>query len=39
MLDRKKLAVIHITQKELGLSDKEYRDTLEQVTGSAPPRI
>jgi len=33
MLDRKKLAVIHITQKELGLSEKEYRDTLEQVTG------
>ena len=33
MLDRKKLAVIHITQKELNLSDKEYRDTLEQVTG------
>lgn len=33
MLDRKKLAVIHITQKELNLSDKEYRDTLEKVTG------
>ena len=33
MLDRKKLAVIHITQKELGLSEKEYRDTLELVTG------
>lgn len=33
MLDRKKLAVIHITQKELGLSETEYRDTLERVTG------
>ncbi|MDH3359301.1 MAG: regulatory protein GemA [Desulfobulbaceae bacterium] len=33
MLDQKKLAVIHITKKELALSDKEYRDTLERVTG------
>ncbi len=33
MLDRAKLAVIHITVKELGLSDREYRDTLEKVTG------
>ncbi len=33
MLDHKKLAVIHITVKELGLSEEEYRDTLEQVTG------
>jgi phage gp16-like protein len=33
MLDRNKLAVIHITVKELGLSDQEYRDTLEKVTG------
>ncbi|MFN2366550.1 MAG: phage protein GemA/Gp16 family protein [Desulfurivibrionaceae bacterium] len=33
MLDRAKLAVIHITVKELGLSDWEYRDTLEKVTG------
>lgn len=33
MLDRKKLAVIHITKKELALPDKEYRDTLKQITG------
>lgn len=33
MLDHKKIAVIHITKKELGLSDEEYRDTLEKVTG------
>ena len=33
MLDHKKLAVIHIVRKELGLSDREYRDTLEKVTG------
>ncbi len=32
-LDRKKLAVIHIVKRELGLSDEEYRDILEQVTG------
>ena len=32
-LDRKKLAAIHIVKKELGLSDPEYRDTLEKVTG------
>jgi len=33
LLDRKKLAVIHIVKKELGLSDQQYRDTLEKVTG------
>jgi len=33
MIDNKKLAVIHIVKKELGLSDQEYRDTLEKVTG------
>lgn len=33
MLDHKKLAVIHIVKKELGLSDQEYRDTLERLTG------
>ncbi|MDW7772119.1 MAG: phage protein GemA/Gp16 family protein [Desulfobulbaceae bacterium] len=33
MIDSKKLAVIHITKKELGISDQEYRDTLEKVTG------
>jgi len=32
-LDHKKLAVIHITVKELGLSEQEYRDTLEKVAG------
>lgn len=33
MLDHKKLAVIHIVKKELGLADQEYRDALEQITG------
>ena len=33
MLDRKKLAVIHIVKRELGLSDLKYRDSLEKVTG------
>ena len=33
MLDHKKLAVIHIVKKELGLSDLQYRDSLEKVTG------
>ncbi len=33
MIDNKKLAVIHIVKKELGLSDQEYRDSLEKVTG------
>jgi transposase-like protein len=33
MLDHKKLAIIHITVKELGLAEAEYRDTLEKVTG------
>ncbi len=33
MLDQGKLAVIHITKKELGLDDAEYRETLEKVTG------
>lgn len=33
MLDHKKLAIIHITVKELGLAEQEYRDTLEKVTG------
>ena len=32
-LDKKKLAVIHIVKKELGLSDREYRDRLEAITG------
>jgi len=34
MLDNKKLAVIHIVKKELGLTDQEYRDILEKVTGT-----
>lgn len=33
MIDHKKLAVIHIVKKELNLSDKTYRDTLEKVAG------
>jgi len=32
-MDRKKLAVIHIVKKELGLSEEEYRDILEQHAG------
>lgn len=32
-IDKKKLAAIHIVKKELGLSDREYRDRLEEVTG------
>jgi hypothetical protein len=32
-LDKKKLAVIHIVVKELGLSEQEYRDRLEAITG------
>jgi len=32
-LDNKKLAVIHIVKNELGLSDREYRDRLEEITG------
>ena len=32
-LDKKKLAVIHIVKRELDLSDQEYRDQLEEVTG------
>ncbi len=33
LLDQKKLAVIHIAKKKLGLSDKAYRDLLEQAAG------
>ena len=33
VLDRKKLAVIHIVKRELALSDDEYRDILERETG------
>lgn len=33
MLDHKKLAVIHIVKRELGLSDPEYRDSLEKAAG------
>lgn len=33
MLDHKKLAVIHIVKKELGVSEQEYRDTMEKVAG------
>lgn len=33
MIDRKKLALIHIVKKELNLSDVEYRNILQQATG------
>jgi hypothetical protein len=33
MLEHKKLAVIHIVKRELGFSDKEYRDFLEKSCG------
>lgn len=33
MIDKKKLAVIHIVKKELGLSDAEYRDMLFKTCG------
>lgn len=32
-MDPKKLAVIHIVKKELGLSDDEYRDVLRRQAG------
>ncbi len=32
-IDNKKLAVIHIVKKELGLTDDEYRDILQQEAG------
>ena len=32
-IDNKKLAVIHIVKKELGLTDDEYRHILERETG------
>lgn len=33
ILDRKKLALIHIVKKELGLSDRDYRCLLRRVAG------
>jgi hypothetical protein len=33
MLDKNRLAVIHIVKKELGLSDPEYREILEKAAG------
>ncbi len=33
MIDDKKLAVIHIVKKELDISDQQYCDDLEKVTG------
>lgn len=33
MLDQKKLAVIHIVKRELNLSDEQYREALEKITG------
>jgi len=32
-MDKKKLALIHIVKKELGLADNEYRDMLEKYAG------
>lgn len=32
-MDKNKLAVIHIVKKELSLSDEEYRNILQRVTG------
>ena len=32
-LDKKKLAAVHIVKRELGLSNREYRDGLEKITG------
>jgi hypothetical protein len=32
-MDKKKLAVIHIVKRELGLTDQEYRDILEKTAG------
>jgi len=32
-LDRKKIALIHIVKKELGLSDKDYRCILRRIAG------
>jgi hypothetical protein len=33
MIDQKKIAVIHVVIKRLGLSDVEYRSTLQRVAG------
>jgi len=33
VLDKKKLAVIHIVKRELGFSDQEYRNFLEKSCG------
>lgn len=33
LLDKKKLALIHIVKRDLHLSDQRYRDILQQVTG------
>ncbi len=32
-MDRKKLALIHIVKKELGISDKDYRCLLKRIAG------
>lgn len=32
-MDRKKLAIVHIVKKELNLSDKKYRNILQQAAG------
>ena len=37
-MDKKKLALIHIVKKELGLSDEEYRAILHKVAGKDSAR-
>jgi len=37
-MDRKKLALIHIVKKELGLADRDYRCILERVAGARSAR-
>jgi hypothetical protein len=32
-LDRKKIALVHIVKKELGMSDKDYRRILKRIAG------
>ncbi len=38
MIDNKKLALIHIVKKELGLSDEEYRGILKRAAGVGSAR-
>ena len=38
MIAHKKLVVIHIVKRELGLSDQEYRDIMEHACGERSDR-